>query len=148
MKAAIITAVLIVLSQPARAQSLFGLGEPEPPVQCGTTAEEKQWRAIVIRQLRERVPRLALGSGTVSIRFDVDYAGRVSKLDFAKYENNAQALVAAGVIGALKLPPPPDSVERRCRSFEQTFRFHGGGEARSGCAGERNNPGGRTNTCR
>ncbi|ATQ68802.1 MULTISPECIES: hypothetical protein [Methylosinus] len=124
MKAAIFSAVLIALPHTVLAQSLFGFGGPEKPVQCGVDPEEKQWRQIVIRQLRERTPRLALGPGTVIMRFVVDYAGRITKVDFSKFENNAQALVAAGVITALKLPPPPESVERQCRSFEQSFRFH------------------------
>lgn len=124
-KAAVISALLTAIATPALAQSLFdALGGPQQPVQCGTTLEEKQWRAVVMRQIRERAPRLNLGHGTVSIQFDVDFAGRISRVSFKNYENNAQALVAAGTITALKLPPPPDSVERSCRSFLQTFRFH------------------------
>jgi hypothetical protein len=121
MRAAVIAVCAIGMSWPAAAQWPFG---PDQPVQCGTTQEEKSWRALVIRQLREHVPKLDLGRGQVTIRFQVDYAGRVSQIKFEKYENNAQALVAAGVISSLKLPPPPDSVDRSCRFFEQAFRFH------------------------
>jgi hypothetical protein len=149
MKAAVISLCLIATPHSAVAQSLFdGFGGPEQPVQCGTTPEEKQWRAIVIRQLRERVPRLDLGSGSVSIRFDVDYAGRVARVAFPKYDNNAQALVAAGMITALKLPPPPDSVERRCRTFLQTFNFHGSPAPRCAPSAEGRSDSARTTPCR
>lgn len=117
----VIAVCSIAMSQPAAAQWLFG---SDKPVQCGTTPEEKNRRAMVVRQLREHTPRLSLGRGLVTMRFQVDYAGRISRLKFEKYDDNAQALVAASVISSLKLPPPPDSVERSCRFFEQAFNFH------------------------
>lgn len=121
MRALMIAACSIGMSQPATAQWLFG---SDKPVQCGTTQEEKSWRAQVIRQLRDHAPNLSLGRGQVTIRFQVDYAGRITQMKLEKFENNAQAIVAAGVISSLKLPPPPDSVDRSCRFFQQAFRFH------------------------
>jgi hypothetical protein len=121
MRSVMIAVCSIGIAQPAAAQWPFG---SDHPVQCGTTQEEKNWRASVVRQLRDHAPKLNLGRGQVTIRFQVDYAGRITQIKFDKYENNAQALVAAGVISSLKLTPPPDSVERSCRFFEQAFRFH------------------------
>jgi hypothetical protein len=125
MKRAFIAVFLIGLSQPVVAQSIFdGFGQPDRPPDCMVAPEHKMWRSVVIRQLRERLPKLNLGRGSVTMQFYVDYAGRVTRLSFSKYDSNAQALVAASMIAALKLPPPPSSLESECRRFSQTFRFH------------------------
>lgn len=127
MRRAVIALCLIGLSQPVVARSLFDAltGAERPTLAaCMAIPENKAWISIVIQQLRERVPRLNLGPGSVTIKFHVDYAGRVSRITFSKYENNAQALVAANVIAALKLPPPPFEMDSDCRDFTQSFRFH------------------------
>lgn len=127
MKRAVIAICLIGFSGPVLARSFFEVlsGVERPTLAaCMAIPENKAWISTVVHQLRDRAPRLNLGSGSVTIKFHVDYAGRISRLSFTKYENNAQALVAANMITALKLPPPPDEMDSECRDFTQTFHFH------------------------
>lgn len=124
MYRAIIVFCLIGASPAALAQSLFGPSERPTLAACMAIPENKVWIQTVTQQLRERAPKLNLGRGTVTIKFHVDFRGHVTRASFANYDNNARALVAAGMITSLKLPPPPFDMETDCRDFEQTFRFH------------------------
>jgi hypothetical protein len=121
---AIIAFCLIGVSPAAFSQSLFGSSERPTLAACMANPENKAWIETVTHQLRERAPKLNLGRGAVTIKFHVDFRGRVTRASLVNYDNNARALVAAGMITALKLPPPPFDMETDCRDFEQTFNFH------------------------
>jgi outer membrane biosynthesis protein TonB len=119
VKAAAILACLIGNSQPAGAQSLFGLFGADD---SSATPEEK-WKRTIARQLRERAPRLILGHGRVVAHFHVDRAGRVTEVKFESYSSDTHALVVASMISSLKLPPPPPTVGRDCCWFTQSVWF-------------------------
>ncbi|WP_157096309.1 hypothetical protein [Methylosinus sp. R-45379] len=121
---AVIVFIFICASQSAFAQFLFGPSERPTLAACMAIPENKVWIQTVTRQLRERAPKLNLGRGTVTIKFHVDFRGRVTRASLSNYDNNARALVAAGMITSLKLAPPPDDMDTDCRDFEQTFNFH------------------------
>lgn len=127
MKAAVIFLCLIGISQPALAQSLFdgfgGAQNPAQPAPKAVNREEQKWKQLVAQQVRERTPRLPLGPGYVSVEFYVNSNGRVSDLKLVRYETKAQALVIAGAISSLRLPPPPPSLGSGCW-FAQSVRFH------------------------
>jgi hypothetical protein len=121
---AVIVFIFIAASQSAFAQLLFGPSERPTLAACMAIPENKVWIQTVTHQLRERAPKLNLGRGTVTIKFHVDFRGHVTRASLSNYDNNARALVAAGMITSLKLPPPPSDMDSDCRDFAQTFNFH------------------------
>lgn len=126
--AAVFSAFLLVLAQPATAQSIFdGLGGTGDPERDAASAEYEQWKRTIARQTKEHTSRLWLGHGSVTVHFCVDAAGRVADANVVKASNNEQALLALSTISSLKLSPPPASAraaaggKRHC--FSQAFYY-------------------------
>ncbi|PWB92484.1 energy transducer TonB [Methylosinus sporium] len=127
--AAFFLAFLLVLVQPAAAQSIFdALGGTGDPARDAASAEYDQWKRSIARQIRDHSSGLWLGRGTVVVHFCVDSAGRVADVNVVKAVNNAQALLALSTISSLKLSPPPTSAraaaEGKCHHFSQSFYYH------------------------
>jgi hypothetical protein len=114
-----ILACLIGIAQPAGAQSLIGglFGD-----ESSLTPFEK-WKRTIMRQLNERIPRLNLGAGRVVVDYRIDRAGHVRDIKLVSFSSNAQALVVAGMIASLKLPPPPPGAGPDDGWFRQSFYF-------------------------
>ncbi|WP_036291055.1 energy transducer TonB [Methylosinus sp. PW1] len=126
--AAFFLAFLLVLAQPAAAQSIFdGLGGTGDPARDAASAEYEQWKRTIARQTKEHTSRLWLGHGSVTVHFCVDAAGRVADAQVVKASNNEQALLALSTISSLKLPPPPASARKaaggKCHLFSQSFYY-------------------------
>ncbi|WP_018265623.1 energy transducer TonB [Methylosinus sp. LW4] len=126
--AAFFSAFLLVLAQPATAQSIFdGLGGTGDPARDAASAEYEQWKRTIARQAKEHTSRLWLGHGSVTVHFCVDAAGRVADANVVKASNNEQALLALSTISSLKLPPPPASARKaaggKCHLFSQSFFY-------------------------
>jgi len=128
--AAVFLAFLLVLAQPATAQSIFdGLGGTGDPARDAERAEFRQWWQSIARQVREHTSLLAIGHGTVTVHFCVDAAGRVVDAQVVKSGNNEQALLALSTISSLKLPPPPlfsrAAIKKYgCYKFSQSFHYN------------------------
>lgn len=127
--AAVFLAFLLMLAQPAAAQSIFdALGGTGDPARDAASAEYDQWKRSIARQIRDHSSGLWLGRGTVVVHFCVDSAGRVADMNVVKAVDNERALLALSTISSLKLSPPPASAhaaaggKRHC--FSQSFYYH------------------------
>jgi len=126
--AAVFLAFLLVLDQPATAQSIFdGLGGTGDPARDAASAEYDQWKRSIARQVKEHTSLLRLGRGSVTVHFCVDSAGRVADAQVVKTSNNEQALLALSTISSLKLSPPPAAARAaargKCHLFAQSFYY-------------------------
>jgi hypothetical protein len=118
--------LLVGLSGPALAWRLFG-GDEESHCFVNVspkTPEDQRWLALVIEQLRERLPRLRLERGRVIVEFHVDRAGRVTRVALKEKSSDVLGLLTVSTVSALRLPPPPASLGRSCCDFTETFFFH------------------------
>jgi hypothetical protein len=117
--------LLVGTCAPTLAWQLFG-GDEERHCFVNVspkTPEDRKWLALVIEQLRERLPRLRLERGRVIVQFHVDRAGRVSKIAMKEKSSDVLGLLTASTVSALRLPPPA-SLGRDCCDFTETFFFH------------------------